>query len=148
MRKRKIILTERQFSELILSESKHFPSFLKQLMLDVAEFTKKCIIFNIENNIVERDFYFSPQNCEYTDIIILKIKVIESENIDLNEDEIEVEETDAAETDLFLDEEVELEEDAEEVVDIDEEAMIEEFEQLDAEAETESEEDATEEKGE
>ncbi len=85
MGKRKIILTERQFSELILSESKHFPLFLKPLMLDVAEFAKKCISFNIENNITEKDFYFYPRNCEYTDAIILKIKVFESDNINLNE---------------------------------------------------------------
>lgn len=82
---RKIILTERQFSELMLFESKHFPIFLKPLMLDVSEFTKKCVNNSIKNNIVSNDYYFQPSECDYTNLIILKITLKKSENVSLSD---------------------------------------------------------------
>ena len=47
---KRIILTERQFSELILLEDKHFPLFLKPLMIDASSIAKKTIDDAIKYN--------------------------------------------------------------------------------------------------
>ena len=82
---KRIILTERQFSELILLEDKHFPLFLKPLMIDAASFAKKAINDAIQYSHTTWDYIMQTPECDYTENIVFNVNITNIENAGVND---------------------------------------------------------------
>lgn len=82
---KRIILTERQFSELILLEDKHFPLFLKPLMIDATSFAKKAIDDAIKYNHTSWNYIMQTPECDYTENIVFNVNITNIENAGVND---------------------------------------------------------------
>lgn len=82
---KRIILTERQFSELILLEDKHFPLFLKPLMIDATSFVKKAIDDAIKYNHTSWNYIMQTPECDYTENIVFNVSITNIENAGVND---------------------------------------------------------------